>query len=51
MTDSEKVKLIHKLIQDFWDYNSDDEIKAGAMVLVSSISTVLEFGEAEDGKT
>ena len=43
MNDTEKVKLIGKIIGDFWEYSSDDEINAGAATLVVAINTVVEF--------
>ena len=43
MNDTEKVKLIGKIIGDFWGYSNDDEINAGAATLVVAINAVVEF--------
>ena len=50
MTDSEKVNLIHEIINDFWEYNNDDQCKQGAIVLVNAIASVVEFGRDENGR-
>ena len=43
MTDSEKITLIDHMIVDFWEFNNDDQIKEGAMHLLTAISSVLNF--------
>lgn len=49
MTDSEKVKLIDKLIADFWEYNSEEDMRNGAVAMVTAILSVVEFGVESDG--
>lgn len=48
MTDSEKVKLIDKLIADFWEYNSEEDMRNGAVAMVTAILSVVEFGVEAD---
>lgn len=45
MTDAEKVKLIKKIIVDFWEFNSDEDMRNGAAVITTAICSVAEFGE------
>ena len=45
MSDSEKIKLIDEMIADFWEYNTDEQRKAGAEAFVSVIATVINFGK------
>lgn len=45
MTDTEKITLISKIIADFWEYNSDENMKNGAVAIITAINSVVEFGE------
>ena len=49
MTDSEKIKLIDNMIADFWEFNTEQQRKDGAEVLIAAIATVIDFRK-EDGK-
>lgn len=43
MTDSEKIQLITKMIVDFWEFNSDEDMRSGAVAMVAAINSVVEF--------
>lgn len=45
MTDTEKVQLISRIIADFWEYNEPEDMRNGAAVIVTAISSVVDFGE------
>lgn len=47
MSDTEKVRLIGKMIADLWEYHEADRITAGAEVVLTAINSVVEFGTAE----
>lgn len=44
MNDSEKVALISKIIADYWEYNSDEQMEAGAVTVITAINSVIDFG-------
>lgn len=46
MTDCEKIKLISRMITDFWEFNSEEDMHNGAVALVTAICSVVDFGEA-----
>lgn len=46
MTDKEKIRLLKQMVNDFWEYRSDDG--PGAVVYLEVIQTVLEFGGDDD---
>jgi hypothetical protein len=48
MSDTEKIKLIQQLITDFWGFSSDDEVKQGAITLVTAIHSIIDFGDDEN---
>lgn len=48
MSDTEKLKLINKMIADFWEYNDTEDMRNGAVALVTAINTIAEFGEVAD---
>ena len=50
MTDTEKVALIGQIITDFWGYNTDEQITAGAPVIMAAISSVVEFEGGSDNE-
>lgn len=43
MTDSEKVRLLRRMIYDFWSGNEDGACADMMEVMLDAISTVLEF--------
>lgn len=43
MTDTEKVKLINRMIADFWEFNETEDMRNGAVAMVTAICTVVEF--------
>lgn len=45
MTDTEKIALIGKMIGDFWEYNGPEDVRNGAVGIVTAINSVVEFGE------
>lgn len=45
MKDAEKVKLISKLIADFWEFNETEDMRNGAVAIVTAISTIVDFEE------
>ncbi len=45
MTSNKKIALIKQLIEDFWGYNTDEQVTNGAPVLIAAISTVIDFEE------
>ena len=45
MTDTEKVKLISRIISDFWEFNDQEEAKNNAAAMVTAIGSVVDFGE------
>ena len=49
MTDTEKIELIGKMISDFWEFNSEEDMRAGAVAMVTAINTVVEFEEVVQG--
>lgn len=50
MRDAEKLALIGKMIQEFFEYNDEKTIAAGGEVFLCAISTVIEFqGDQDDG--
>ena len=49
MTDTEKVDLIHEIINDFWEFKNEEQRKHGAIVLVNAITSVVEFRRDGDG--
>ena len=48
MSDSEKIKLISRMISDFWEFNEKEHMENGAVAMVTAIYTVVEM-EASDG--
>lgn len=48
MSAEDKVKLIGKMIDDFWGYSTDEDLKHGATVLIAAIATVADFGQEVD---
>lgn len=53
MSDAEKIRLIRKVITDFWEYNSDAHMEQGAVAIVTAIYTIAEFedgGERKDNE-
>ena len=48
MSDSEKIKLISRMISDFWEFNEKEHMENGAVAMVTAIYTVVEK-EAPDG--
>ena len=49
MTDTEKVKLINKMINDFWDFHDESKYQMGAETFVTAIYSVTEFeGEPDE---
>ena len=49
MTDSEKIKLISRMITDFWEFNSEEDVHNGAVAMVTAINSVVEFEEGGNG--
>ena len=49
MTNTEKVKLISKMIGDFRELNSEEDMHNGAVAMVNAIFSVVEFGVKTDG--
>ena len=45
MTDTEKIKLIGKMINDFWEFHTNELITAGAETFITSIYSVVELEE------
>lgn len=49
MTDREKVRLCQKIIQEFWEYSTDeDDNENGLRAALNCVSTVLDFAPEED---
>lgn len=49
MSDSEKIQLITKMIGDFWEFSSNEDMRSGAGAMVTAINTVVEFEEDGNG--
>ena len=49
MTDTQKINLIGKMIADFWEFNEPEEMKAGAVAMVTAICSVVDFEEVDHG--
>ena len=45
MTDTEKISLISKMIVDFREYNETEDMRSGAVAMVTAINSVVEFEE------
>ena len=45
MTDTEKVNLISKMIADFWEFNETEDMRNGAVSMVTAINAVVDFEE------
>lgn len=43
MSDQEKLKVIEKMITDFWEYCDEQKQRAGAEVLITAILTVVSM--------
>lgn len=43
MNDTEKLKLISKMIADFWEFHDESKYAIGAEVFVTAIYSVVEF--------
>lgn len=50
MTDSEKLALIRNMIEDYWNFNSEEQLERGAVCMVAAIYSVVEFGGDEDAE-
>lgn len=50
MTDSDKLKLIKKMIDDFWGFNEAEDMRNGAVAIVTAISTIVDFEEEQHEK-
>lgn len=48
MTDSEKIRLLKQMVNDFWSFSSDESDGTRAAVYIEVIQTVLEFGGDDD---
>ncbi len=46
MTDTQKINLI-SMIADFWEYNEPEDMKAGAVAMVTAICSVVDFKEVD----
>ena len=50
MSDTEKINLIQKMISDFWECNSNEQIEKSAFAIVTAIYTAVGFeGSTEAG--
>lgn len=49
MTDADKLKLIKEMIDDFWGFNEAEDMRNGAVTMVTAISTVIDFQEDSNG--
>lgn len=45
MTDHEMIDLIGVMIADFWEYNTEEQRKAGAEAFIAAIASVINFGK------
>ncbi len=45
MTDSKKLALIDLMIGDFWEYNTEENQKDGAVAFIVAIYSVINFGK------
>lgn len=45
MTDGEKLRLIDKMIADFWEFHDSEKYEIGAEVFVTAIYSVIAFEE------
>ena len=43
MSDSEKIALIDLMIGDFWEYNTAQSQKDGAMAFIAAIASVINY--------
>lgn len=43
MTDTEKIKLISRIITDFWEFNEKEDMRNGAVAIVTAICSVVDF--------
>lgn len=43
MTDTEKITLIDNMLADFWEFHDQEEIKEGAVYVLTAIGSVLNF--------
>lgn len=50
MSDAEKIRLIRKVIIDFWRHNSVAQMKQGAVAVVVAIHTIAAFEDGEERK-
>lgn len=51
MTDSEKLKLISRLITDFWEFNEKEQMEKGAVAMVTAICSIVDFEEGKEWQT
>ena len=49
MTDTDKVKLINKMISDFWEFHDESKYATGAECFVTAIYSVTDY-DGEDNK-
>ena len=45
MDDKTKLALISKMIDDFWEYETDAQQEKGAITIVTAIAAVVDFRE------
>lgn len=48
MSNDEKIQIIKKMVEEFWEYGNNEEKKNGSATMISAIYTICTFGEEED---
>ena len=43
MSDTDKVRLISQMISDFWEFNEAEDMRNGAVAMVTAIYPVVEM--------